>query len=194
MTSIRVNPGSVKTYGTNASTKFQEISAELKMLVSDCVEVHYYGANAKQFKEQCGQLAADFANKLHKDMSTIADAVRSSTTNISKALGGQPIVIAIDNSPVSVPSVAAVDYVDVDPSALVMLKSTVDRHFTRIVERLNGHLSDLKSTDWQGKAKEGAVAEISAFTQKAVSASQEASKSIGTYIQAQYDAAMAADK
>ena len=44
--------------------------------------------NAQTFKTQTGQLAVEFANALVADMRGIADAIRSSTSSISAALGG----------------------------------------------------------------------------------------------------------
>src|SRR5690606_26121117 len=75
---VRVNPPSVRAYGTSAQEIFGSIRTSLESLVSDAVAVDYYGPNAVQFKTKCGQLAADLANALTQDMTKIADAVKTS--------------------------------------------------------------------------------------------------------------------
>jgi hypothetical protein len=91
MTLIRVNPESVQRYGFEAQSIFDEMHAGLAGLVDLVVAVHYDGPNAVAFKTECGRLASDFANRLHVDMSAMAEAVRASTSNIAAALGGSPV-------------------------------------------------------------------------------------------------------
>ena len=93
MTIVRVEPGSVRAYATSAQQQFEGIHSELTTLVNDAVGVHYQGPNAVSFKTKAGQMAAEFANSLSKDMGQIADAVRASTSNIAGSLGGAPIQI-----------------------------------------------------------------------------------------------------
>lgn len=194
MTKIRVNPASVKSYGTSASAIFVDISHQLHAMVNECVEVHFYGPNSVDFKRKAGELASEFANTMHKDMAAMADAVKTSTSNIAKSLGGQPIAITVDKKPISPPAPKVVDYVDVDTAALEALVPVVNKHFEAIRAGLHKHLKDLTATDWEGTAKTDAVSKVSGFTSKALSACDDASKSINKYINAQITSVMAADK
>ncbi|MFZ4515899.1 MAG: hypothetical protein ACOYN3_06265 [Acidimicrobiia bacterium] len=194
MTTIRVNPASVKSYGNSATAIFASVSHDLQSMVTETVEVHYFGPNSVQFKTECGRLASEFANALHKDMAAIADAVRLSTSNIATALGGTTISIVVDNKPITPPAPKAVDYVDVNTEALEGLVPTVNKHFDAIRSGLDKHLADLKATDWQGQAKESAVGAVSTFTNSAKGRCDEAQKSIVKFITDQVNAVKAADK
>jgi septum formation inhibitor MinC len=194
MTVIRVNPESVRAYGTDAQAKFESIRAELVGLVNAVTEVRYFGPNAVDFKTRAGQLAAEFANKLNTDLGSIADAIRASTSNIAASLGGAPVVIQVNGQTISPPAVQSVDFVDVDTSALETLKGTVDRHFSVINDLFEQHLQKLLSTDWQGNAREQAVGSVQGFTASAKAKSTEAQSSLGTYISSQLQSVTAADK
>ena len=74
---------------------------ELVSLVNDVVAVRFFGPNAVAFKTDCGKVAADFANKLNADMGAMADAVRTSTSNIAASLGGSPITIQLDSKAIT---------------------------------------------------------------------------------------------
>ena len=93
MSDVRVNPPSVRAYGVSAQESFGAIRQSLENLVSDAVAVDYYGPNAVQFKTKCGQLASELANGLTQDMTKIADAVKTTTSNIAASLGGGPVDI-----------------------------------------------------------------------------------------------------
>ena len=194
MTVVRVNPQSVRAYGTDAQAKFDAIRTELVGLVNAVTEVRYFGPNAVDFKTKSGQIAADFANRLNQDLGAIADAVRVSTSNIAASLGGAPVSIAVNGATISPPAVATVDYVDVDTSALDALKGTVDRHFAAINALFDGHLQKLNSTDWTGNAREQAVTAVRSFTNAAKSKSTEAQQSLTTYITNQVQSVVSADK
>ncbi|HVM07697.1 MAG TPA: hypothetical protein VM345_04480 [Acidimicrobiales bacterium] len=194
MTVIRVNPQSVRAYGTDAQAKFDAIRAELVQLVNAVTEVRYFGPNAVDFKTKSGQLAADFANKLNQDLGGIADAVRVSTSNIAASLGGQPVTISVNGSTISPPAVATVDYVDVDTSALDALRTVVDRHFSMIANLFDAHLQKLLATDWTGNAREQAVAAVRSFTTAAKAKSADAQRSLNTYISNQVQSVVTADK
>lgn len=194
MTVIRVNPESVRAYGTDAQAKFEAIRTELVALVNAVTEVRYFGPNAVDFKTRAGQMAAEFANKLNADMGQIAEAIRTSTTNIASSLGGAPVVIQVNGQTIAPPAVQSVDYVDVDTSALEALRGTVDRHFTTIVDLFEQHLQKLLSTDWQGNAREQAVGAVQGFTGSAKSKSTEAQTSLNSYISSQLQSVTAADK
>lgn len=194
MTVVRVNPQSVHAYGSDAQTKFDAIRAELVQLVSAVTEVRYFGPNAVQFKTRSGEIAADFANKLNQDLGAIADAVRVSTSNIAASLGGQPVSISVNGSPISPPAVASVDYVDVDTSALDSLRSNVDRHFSTIAALFDAHLQKLTATDWTGNAREQAITAVRTFTNAAKTKSAEAQQSLNNYISKQVQSVVTADK
>ena len=125
MTIIRVNPESVVSYGRDAQERFDSIRNELKTLVSAVAEVRYFGPNAVSFKTNAAQLSADFANRFNRDLGGIANSIRTTTTNIAAALGGQPISISVNGTPIDVPTIANVNYVDVDLTALEGLERTV---------------------------------------------------------------------
>lgn len=194
MTVVRVNPTSVRQYGNDAEAKFGEIRSELVNLVNAVTEVRFFGPNAVQFKTNAGQLAADFANKLNKDIASIAQAMRSSTSAIAGSLGGEPIVIDVNVSPISPPGVESVDYVDVDTSALESLTGTVNGHFSRITGLFDEHLQKLVATDWEGNAKEQASQAVRAFTQRAKASAEQAQQSLNKFISNQVQAVTAADK
>lgn len=194
MTIIRVNPQSVHDYGRGAQDKFATIHTELVALVNDVVAVRYFGPNAVSFKTQCGQIAADCANKLSADLGAIADAIKASTSNIAASLGGQPVIISVEGSTISPPSPQVVDYVDVDTSALSDAVPVVQAHFTAIKTALADHLSSLVSTDWEGNAKIQAVELVSGFTSKAQASADETQTSLVSYINDQVQSVVAADR
>jgi hypothetical protein len=194
MSVIRVDPGSIRQYASSAQSQFDSIRTELQGLVNDAVSVRYFGPNAVQFKTKCGQMAADFGLKLGQDLSRIADAIRSSTTAIATSLGGAPISISVNASPIPVPPVPAGDgSMEIDTSGLDSLKPAVSRHINTITSQLAAHLRNLQSTDWQGQAKDSAVGAVSGFTNLAGSAANEAQQSITSYIDAQISDVMAMD-
>jgi hypothetical protein len=194
MTVIRVNPESVRAYGADAQSRFEAIRAELEALVRAVTEVRYFGPNAVDFKTRSGQMAADFANKLTQDMGAIAEAVRTSTTNIAASLGGAPVVINVAGGTIAPPAVQSVDFVDVDTSALENLKGVIDRHFSVIIDNFDQHLQRLQSTDWQGNAREQALGQVQGFTASAKTRTSEAQASLNQYISSQLQAVTTADR
>lgn len=194
MTVIRVDPASVRGYGTDAQAKFEGIRTELQTLVNAVTEVRYFGPNAVDFKTQAGQMAADFANGVSQDLGSIAEAVRVITTNIASSLGGAGVSIAVNGSPINPPAVTAVDYVDVDTTALEALTSTASKHFATIDDLFDSHFSKLQSTDWVGNAKDQAVQQVQEFTSMAKSKSAEARESLVQYINNQLAAVRDADR
>ena len=194
MTVVRVDPQSVRDYGRQAQSIFDTMHGELVTLVNDVVAVRFFGPNAVAFKTDCGRVAADFANKLNADMGAMADAVRTSTSNIAASLGGAAITIHLDPRAITPPSPETVDYVDVDTSALDSLVPVVTRHFTALRTGLKDNLGRLQSTDWEGNAKEQALGEVSRFTNTAKSKVAEGRTSITNYIQQQIQSVLAADR
>ncbi len=194
MTVIRVEPSSVRAYGTDAQSKFDEIRGELQKLVTEVTEVRYFGPNAVDFKTKAGQMAAEFARNVNQDLASIAAAVSAATSNIAASLGGASIVISVNPSEITPPAVATVDYVDVDTSALDVLKGAVTTHFTQIDTLFQAHMSKLASTDWQGVAKEQVVGKVQGFTTAARQKATEAQTAITNFIALQIEAALSADR
>jgi len=195
MSVIRVNPDSIRQYAAAAQGEFDAVRSELVGLVDDAVGVRYFGPNAVDFKSHCGQMAADFGLRLGQDLGHIADAVRASTSAVSASLGGAPISIAVNGSPVPVPAMPQGDgSVEIDPSGLESLKPVVTRHISAIVDQLSAHLRNLQATDWEGQAKQSAVSAVTGFTSSAESRANEAQSSITAYIDAQISDVMARDR
>lgn len=195
MSVIRVNPESIKAYAREASNQFGRAREAMQSMANEVVGVRYFGPNAVSFKTQCGNLAEDYAKKLLSDLGQIADAVRTSTSNIAASLGGEQIGIDFNGTPISAPKPDAGDgSVDIDVDALTQLKPVVDRRFGEIVAALDAHLRSLESTDWVGQAKDTARGAVSAMTSKAKNGAAEAQQSITRYIDEQIAAARAADK
>jgi hypothetical protein len=145
MTLIRVNPESVQRYGSEAQSIFDGMHGSLVAHVNEVVAVRYFGPNAVAFKTECGRLAADFANRLHADMGAMADAVRTSTSNIAASLGGAPIVIRLDPRAIVPPTPQTVDYVDVDTAALDVLVPVIGQRFEALRQGLTDHLDRTRS-------------------------------------------------
>jgi len=195
MALIRVNPDSIRQYAAAAQSQFDAVRGELQGLVSDAVEVRYFGPNAVEFKTRCGQMAVDFAQRLGQDLGRIADAVRVSTSAVATSLGGTPISISVNGASVVVPSVPAGDgSVEVDTSGLEALEPAVSRRIGAIGSQLAAHLRSLQTTDWQGQSKESAVAAVTRFTNAAESRADEARSQITAYIDAQIGDVTARDR
>lgn len=195
MSDIRVNPPSVRAYGAAAQETFGAIRSSLEALVADAVGVDYYGPNAVQFKTKAGELAAGLANALTQDMTRIADAVKTTTSNIGASLGGPPVDIQFNGAQISPPAVPQGDEsVGVNLPALDGLKGTASGHFQAISEQFTNHLSSLQGTDWIGTAKDNAVGAVTTFTNAAKGKVQEASTAMTTYIDQQIEAANQANR
>lgn len=194
MTLIRVNPESVRAYGAHAQRIFDTMHGALVGLVDEVVAVRYFGPNAVAFKTECGRLSAEFANRLHLDMAAMADAVRTSTSNIAASLGGTPIAIQLDPRPITPPTPPAVDYVDVDTSALEGILPVISNRFTSLRDGLTSNLGQLRATDWEGNAKLMAVDAVSSFTAAARSRCDASEQAITAYVRAQLQSVVAADR
>ncbi len=195
MSDVRVNPPSVRQFGSNAQDLFGQIRASLDSLVNDVVTVDYYGPNAIDFKTKSGQLATELANALIQDLGRISDAVRTSTTNIAASLGGGPVDIQFNGTPVNPPAVPQGDEaVGANLPALEGLKGTVQGHFSAISENFSTNLSNLQGTDWVGTAKENAVGAVSSFTNGAKGKVDETAQRMQTYIAEQLESINRADK
>ena len=123
----------------------------LNSFVDDVVHVHYFGPNADDFKAKCGQIAADFANKMHADIAAMAEAVRASTSNIAGSLGGAPISIAVEARPFIVAPATKSDaeVTDVETVGLEAADAAGDPATSpRCARAWRRHLSALQATDW----------------------------------------------
>jgi hypothetical protein len=194
MTLIRVNPESVRSYGIEAQNIFDTMHSSLLGLVNEVVAVRYFGPNAVTFKTESGRLAAEFANRLHADMGAMAEAVRTSTSNIAASLGGAPIAIRLDPRPIVPPTPQSVDYVDVDTAALESLVPVIGNRFESLREGLASNLGRLRSTDWEGNAKLAAIDAVSSFTASARTKCEAAEQSIVAYVRSQLQSVVAADR
>jgi hypothetical protein len=195
MSVIRVNRESLRHYASSATDRFGHSRTELEALIREAVEVRYFGPNAVEFKTRCGQMAAEYSTKLLQDFTSIAEAVRASTTAIASSLGDVPIVLSVDGSPVAAPPVPPADggVVDIDVSALEALKPVVSRRIAAVRDALTQHLSSLQGTDWEGEAKNSAVDAVSRFTSAAQQKATDAETSINAYIDSQISSVLAAD-
>jgi len=194
MTLIRVNPESVRSYGSQAQSLFESMTTSLDRLVNDVVAVRYFGPNAVAFKTECGRMAADFGNKLYADMGAMADAVRRSTSNIAASLGGSPISIQLANKTIVAPTPESVDFVDVDTAALEAVVPVVTGHFTSIRDGLTTHFQRLQQTDWEGNAKLAAVDAVGGFTTSARQSCDSTEQSLTTFIGNQVRSVVDADR
>ena len=194
MTLIRVNPESVRAYGGQAQSHFDQMHTSLGILVNDVVAVRYFGPNAVAFKTECGRIAAEFANHLHADISAMADAVRRSTSNIAASLGGAPIHLQVEARPITPPLPASVDYVDVDTSALEAQIGAVAARLGELRDALGANFRNLQATDWQGNAKLAAVDAVGGFTASARQRCDQTEQSLTTFIRRQIDAVVTADR
>lgn len=194
MTVIRVNPQSVRNYGTSAQSCFDEMRDALVQAVDQVATVHYFGPNATSFKQQSGALAASFANQLSQSMQSMASAVQASTSSIASSLGGAPVSIAVQTTQITPPDVATVDYVDLDTSALEALKPQIAARFSALQAGLDRNLAALSGTDWTGNAKDTAVQQVKAYTTKSKQSCDEAQRSLQQFIDNQLSSAIAADR
>jgi hypothetical protein len=193
MTLIKVDPVSVRQYGDKAQTSFGEIRARLQQLSDDVVSVNYEGVNAADFKKRTGQIAAQFSMNLVKDMGAMAEAVRVSTTNIAGSLGGSPITIQVNGSPITPHDVTAADFSQVETSALESLKGTITAHFSTVTGKLEEHKAALVSTIWEGTAKTNAVTAVGQLTTAATTKAEETQRALLNAIDAQVQATLKAD-
>jgi hypothetical protein len=194
MTLIRVEPESIRRYGVTAQTIFDGMHGSLVGLVNQVVAVRYFGPNAFTFKSEVGRLAADFANRLHLDMQAMSEVVRTSTTNIAAALGGSPISIHLDARPITAPSPAAVDFVDVDTAALEAVIPVVTDRFEALRHGLSTNLSQLEATDWQGNAKRTVVDAVGRVTAAARARCDSSEAAITSFVRRQLESVLAADR
>jgi hypothetical protein len=194
MTLIRVEPESIRRYGHAAQAIFDGMHGSLVELVNQVGGVRYFGPNAFTFKSEVGRLAAEFANRLHLDLHAMSEAVRTSTTNIAAALGGNAISIRLDPRPISPPTPVAVDYVDVDTAALEALIPVVVNRFEALRQGLSSNVTQLQATDWQGNAKRLVVDAVGHVTASARSRCDTAEAAITSFVRNQLEGVLAADR
>ena len=196
MTRISVDAKSLTAYGTAAEHAFKGVRTELTGLVHSCVSVPYEGPNSAAFKSGCGKLASDFSTSLLTDISKFADAVREVTTGIARSLGGQPVTIHFNGSPITAPTVPAADpnYTMVDTAPLQHLKATVHGHFTKINGHLDEHMRAFQHAKWEGHAREAAHTALRTFTSNTKSDVTDAQNKIEKFIDEQIQSVTTADQ
>jgi hypothetical protein len=190
----RVNPTDVQAYGTAAQGYFDSIYTALTTLCSDVVGVHYYGTNAYQFKYDAGELAEAFARGMAKDLGSLADGIRATTSNIAGALGGAPISITVSGKEINAPTPQADTGIqEVDPTALTDLITTVGTRFTEISDAMEGHKTRLENTDWKGDARDGTLTMVAGWTTNAQTKATDAQTKLVDFINKQIETVGAAD-
>ena len=197
MSQITVDPAAIQRYGQQANECFADARRSLEQLVAHVVEVRYEGPNAVEFKRNCGNLAAEVSQSLLQDMQRIADGVSGSTSAIAAALGGSPVTIAVNSSPVAVPSVPGDTGVySADTSGLSALTGTVAADLGQVSAALAEHQAALAATGdaWSGQAKNAAVDVVARFTAAADESVSVAKSRVVDFINSQIQAVTAADR
>ncbi|MCW5952229.1 MAG: hypothetical protein KIT69_08230 [Propionibacteriaceae bacterium] len=191
---IKVNPESVKNYGTKAQKHFTAIRADLQAIVNATDRVAYEGDNAEKFKREAGELVRDYSKAILEALKTITDAVKTTTSNIAQSLGGQPVTIRFDGSPVVPQPVKKGDGTQsANTNQLRALSSQLTPKFASVEASLTKHLKDLQATVWEGTGKKSAVDIVTKTTTAAKKSSQDSKAAILDYIKAQLEAVESAD-
>jgi hypothetical protein len=196
MVRISVDAKSLTTYGTAAEHAFKAVRTELTGLVHSCATVPYEGPNSAAFKNGCGKLASDFSTSLLADIGKFTEAVREVTTGIARSLGGHPVSIQFNGSPVTAPTVPSSDgnFTMVDTAPLHQLKATVHGHFGKINTHLDEHLRAFQQAKWEGHAREAAHGALKTFTTNTKADVSEAQNKISKFIDEQIQSATSADQ
>lgn len=196
MTRISVDAKSLTTYGTAAEHAFAGVRTELTGLVHSCATVPYEGPNSHAFKTSCGKLATEFSASLLSDIGKFTDAVREVTTGIARSLGGHPVTIHFNGSPITAPAIHAADpnYTMVDTSPLQHLKATVHSHFAKINTHLDEHMRAFQHAKWEGHAREAAHNALRTFTSNTKADVTDAQQHIEKFIDEQIQAVTTADQ
>jgi hypothetical protein len=130
-----------------------------------------------------------------KDLGSLADGIRATTSNIAGSLGGQPISITVSGKEINAPTPQADTGIqEVDVTALSDLITTVGTRFTEINDAMNGHKDRLVNTDWKGDAKDGTVELVANWTTNAQTKSSDAQTKLVDFINQQIDKVNEADK
>ena len=192
---IKVEPESIKQYGKKAQQHFDKIRQDLQVMANTIENAPYQGDNAADFKNECAEMMAKFSKGFLEDLGAIAQSVRTTTTNIAQALGGQPIIIKVDGTPIKPQKRHSKDgkVQSVDTIALKSLPTILNTRFDSAKSELRNHLRALDATAWEGNGKKVAVDKVGEFTRKANSHADEAKKSIIDYVNKQLEAVFAAD-
>lgn len=192
---VRVNPASMQEYVGKANAAFADARAALQELVKETAEVRYFGPNADRFKNECSTMTVELSTKLLQQFQRIADAVQGSTSNIAASLGGSPVRLNLDATPLPLPTIpASPDVVDVDTAALSALSDRARASIGRVKQALQTHQQALEATDWVGDAKNQAVEIVGTATRAAQGASDDSQAQITTFITKQIDSVRSADR
>ena len=123
-----------------------------------------------------------------KDLGSLADGIRATTSNIAGALGGQPISITVSGKEINAPTPQADTGIqEVDPTALTDLITTVGTRFTEISDAMTGHKTRLENTDWKGDAKDGTVGLVANWTTNAQTKATDAQTKLVDFINKQIE-------
>lgn len=195
MVRISVDSKSLTAYGTSAEQSFRAIRTELEGLVQNCTNVPYEGPNSHAFKTACGTMSTEFSSELLKDITKFTGAVRDVTTGIAQSLGGKPVTIHFNGTPIHAPAVHAADpnYTMVDTGPLTSLKAAVNGHFTKINTHLDEHLHAFQHAKWEGNARDAAHKAITAFTSNTKTDVTEAKTKINKFIDDQIQSVTSSD-
>ena len=194
MTVIKVNPESIHTYGKKAQKHFDDIRHHLQVMADEADRVPYAGNNAEKFKAETARLLSEYSKAMLKDLGTIADAIRVTTSNIAQSLGGQPITISVNGTPIVPQPVKKGDGTHLlDTERFLQLPGKLTANFDAIDNQLAIHLRSLTATVWEGKAKHDCVQLVGDFTNTAKKDTAEAKRSVIDYITKQTASAIEGD-
>lgn len=191
---IKVNPASITAYGTKAQRQFDSIRADLQSMVNATHNVPYEGDNAVHFKTECGRIVGEFSKAMLADMQEIANAVKTTTSNIAQSLGGHPVNISVNGHEITPQAVAKGDGTQsANTVALRALPGLLTTKYAAIEAALSAHLSALEGTQWEGTGKRSAVEVVSQRTSAARKDCEASKHSIIDYINKQLAAVESAD-
>lgn len=192
---ILVNAADIKAYGRKVQQSFDKIHSQLQIITNAIARVEYEGGNATKFKREAGEIAAAFSKAMLEDMQSISEAIRVTTTNISQALGGEPIKINVNGAAIRPQPVKKGDGTQsAKTTSLQGLSSTIGKRCDDIATQLTSQLTALRSTTWQGQGKRNAVELVTRFTRVAREHNADAKTKMTNFIAAQISALDAADK
>lgn len=191
-----VNPTEVQAYGGRINARVDEMFQELNTLCSNVVDVDYWGANAFKFKTQTGEQATLFATGLATDITALKNNVATATTNISGALGGQPITINLDDNTIAAVAPKPDDGTQIaSPTALTDLISAVGTRFDALGTAISGLLAlpGNDRTGWMGKARNDTETYVNDWVRAAKERCDLARENLTSVIDKQNQAVILAD-
>lgn len=181
---IRVNAVSIRQYAGQASSEFENARTALERMLRDAADVRYFGPNADGFKRDLTTRTTDFANQLLKQFQSIAEAVEVTTGAIAQSLGGAPVHLNLNVSPLQAPAIppSPADIFELDTAGLDAVNASSKAQLEIVKNAIASNQRALVATDWFGDAKQAAVSAVLKATQSAQAAAEEASADITKYI------------